>query len=113
MQDEEFMQIIEDQVNRSMGLLVQKNESYSNFGQDKLAAFKKAAALKGITLRAALSGMMSKHTVSIYDMCEDENSFTLDVWTEKITDHINYLLLLKAVIHEEGGISSDQPISGL
>ena len=38
--------------------------------------------------------MMSKHTVSIYDMCWSGQDYGLKLWQEKITDAINYLLLL-------------------
>ena len=50
----------------------------------------------------ALAGMMVKHTVSIYDMINNpDTTYDMDVWNEKITDHINYLLLLRAVVIEE------------
>lgn len=44
---------------------------------------------------------MAKHTVSIYDMARSEETFPLEKWDEKITDHINYLILLRAVVVEE------------
>jgi len=34
-------------------------------------------------------------------MCEDPNSYPLSAWDEKIKDHINYLILLKAGLVEE------------
>lgn len=45
--------------------------------------------------------MMAKHTVSIYDMCNSGLKYPIELWNEKITDHINYLLLLRAIIEEE------------
>ena len=53
------------------------------------------------TPKEALLGMLTKHLVSISDMCTDGRSYSLDRWTEKITDSINYLLLLKALVEEE------------
>jgi len=57
--------------------------------------------------------MMAKHTVSIYDMCGSGEIYDIAKWDEKITDHINYLLLLRALVEdvmimiEESG--SDRP----
>lgn len=45
--------------------------------------------------------MMAKHIVSLYDMCyADRETFDMDTWDEKITDSLNYLFLLKAIVEE-------------
>ena len=52
----------------------------------------------------ALSGMMCKHTVSIYDLIngyEEGRAIEPELWDEKIIDNINYLILLRAVLREE------------
>ena len=46
----------------------------------------------------ALGGMMVKHTTSVYDMIASGKEYPLSLWNEKITDHINYLLLLKTTV---------------
>lgn len=85
-----------------MNLLGAKGTEYDSDSNDRLHSFKVAAELQHETPIQALAGMMAKHTVSIYDMCEDTNTlYNLAKWTEKITDHINYLLLLKAMVCEE------------
>ena len=94
-----FNNIIEKQIERSTSVLVNKAQEYAT-DNDRLHNFKAAAALRGISVRDALAGMMLKHTVSIYDMCNTNLEYTEAVWNEKITDHINYLLLLRAVIEE-------------
>ena len=46
---------------------------------------------------------MSKHTVSVYDLIKAENrgeDVSLELWDEKIGDHINYLFLLWAAVVE-------------
>ena len=96
----EFNQVIEDQLARSSDMLFSKNDAYNPDG-DKLKNFKTAAELQGVNVKEALRGMMAKHTVSIYDMCGSDQIFPEDVWNEKITDSINYLLLLQAVVTEE------------
>lgn len=69
---------------------------------DRLLHFKKAAAIINATPKEALLGMLSKHIVSVSDMCTDkETCYTLEKWEEKITDSINYLLILRAIVEEE------------
>ena len=68
---------------------------------DRLGAFKAAAALQHTTPERALAGMLAKHIVSLYDMCfADGMSFDAGTWDEKITDSLNYLFLLKAIVKE-------------
>ena len=47
---------------------------------------------------------MAKHTVSVYDLIgkHDLGGMTSkEMWSEKIGDSINYLLLLSALVQEE------------
>lgn len=69
--------------------------------KDRLAHFKKAAAIMSTTPKAALLGMLSKHIVSVSDMCTDSRDYPIEKWDEKITDSINYLLILRAIVEEE------------
>lgn len=69
--------------------------------KDRLAHFKKAAAIMSATPKAALLGMLSKHIVSVSDMCTDSRDYPIEKWDEKITDSINYLLILRAIVEEE------------
>ena len=53
------------------------------------------------TPQRALAGMLAKHIVSLYDMCfAEETVYPMDTWDEKITDSLNYLFLLKAIVKE-------------
>lgn len=97
---EKMDKVIEDQLNYCKGLLVSKGKEYADDKTDRLQAFKTAARLQGVTPEQALAGMMCKHTVSVYDLIES-GSRNLTIWEEKITDHINYLLLLKCLIMDE------------
>ena len=94
-----FERLFEDQVNRSRSVLVSKAKEYAT--EDRLHNFKVAAALEGKTQEQALAGMMAKHTVSVYDMAESGLAYPIELWQEKITDHINYLFLLNAIVREE------------
>lgn len=55
--------------------------------------------------------MMVKHTVSIYDMVERGEQFPLEIWGEKITDHLNYLILLKAVLIEDEANAKERKLA--
>jgi hypothetical protein len=99
MNDKDFDKIVDKQLTFCQGVLSQKAEEYAT--EDRLHNFKIAAEVQHILPRQALAGMMAKHTVSIYDMCMCNACFTISLWEEKITDHINYLILLKALIMEE------------
>lgn len=69
---------------------------------DRLLHFKKVAAIMNTTPKVALLGMLSKHIVSVSDMCTNKNTrYSLEKWGEKITDSINYLLILRAIVEEE------------
>jgi hypothetical protein len=94
-----FENILAAQIKRVQDVLVVKAAEYAT--EDKLANFKKVANLRGVTVPQAILGMMAKHTVSIYDMTESGNPFPLDLWDEKITAHINYLILLRAALIEQ------------
>ena len=91
--------IVDEQIERCRSLLVEKGQEYAK-GKDRLGSFKKAAALQGCTKEEAAFGMLAKHLVSLADMITSKEPYDLDRWNEKITDSINYLLILRAIIEE-------------
>lgn len=100
MDSQDFGRIIDEQVDVCFKILSVKAEEYAPV--DRLSNFKIASVLQGRTVAQALAGMMAKHSVSIYDMILTGKEYPEAVWVEKITDHINYLLLLRAIVKEEG-----------
>jgi hypothetical protein len=96
-----FNGILDAQLERVRDVLGVKRDEYAN--QDVLSNFKKAAILRKVDVPQAIAGMMAKHTVSVYDMVENGRSYSMAVWDEKITDHINYLILLRAALVESEG----------
>lgn len=104
MNNSEFMAIVTEQLDYCKALLNVKGDEYDAATADRFHSFKTAAELQQIAPKQALAGMMCKHTVSIYDMCNG-GEYSDDLWREKITDSINYLLLLLAMVLEEN--SSD------
>lgn len=101
MQQDKFNRVVKAQADKSLSLLTKKGKEYDNNTFDRLNSFKVAAALLGKNQTTALAGMMAKHTVSVYEMCANPTAYDMARWEEKITDSINYLLILKAMIEEE------------
>jgi hypothetical protein len=99
---EDFRKVVNKQLDICESILLIKAKEYAD-DEDRLHNFVVASELQGVTLEEALGGLMAKHTVSIYDMIRgvgNEKVYPMDMWDEKITDHINYLLLLKAIVTE-------------
>ena len=69
MTQEEFNVVFELQMRKCSDILAHKKKEYTGDNLDRLSAFKIAAALQNCDPKAALAGMMSKHVVSLYDMC--------------------------------------------
>lgn len=99
MDAEAFASMLHDQFRVCEDVLTDKRREYAT--KDVLHNFRRAAELQNISPKAALAGMMVKHTVSLYDMCHSDEEFTIERWEEKIIDHINYLFLLNAIILDE------------
>ena len=100
-----FERIITDQLSRSETLLTSKGREYAEGADvmqtiDRLAHFKKAAVLQDKTPAQAAFGMLAKHLVSVADMVNSAGSYPLEKWNEKISDSINYLLILRAIVEE-------------
>lgn len=105
MNAEKFKEVVEAQIKRCTDVLLVKAGEYATDG-DRLHNFKVAASLQDVDPKTALAGMMAKHTVSVYDMCMSDKEYSEALWNEKITDSINYLLLLRALVQE----SIDTPV---
>jgi hypothetical protein len=85
MNSDNFGDVLEEQFERTRKVLGGKAAEYAT-DDDRLHNFKVAAALRGCTLREAVTGMMVKHTVSVYDMAELDMEFPMEMWDEKITE---------------------------
>lgn len=100
MNSEWFEKVIKEQIKTCEDVLIGKAKEYAT-DDDRLHNFKNAAGMMSCDPKEALAGMMAKHTISVYDMCRSGKDYPIELWNEKITDHINYLLLLKAIVEEE------------
>lgn len=98
-----FLDIVNARIKACLTVLAKKGEEYSA-GGDRLSNFKRAALLQLVEPETALIGMLSKHVVSVYDIV-DQIEFdgvipSKEMLSEKITDWINYTILLEALIEE-------------
>lgn len=96
----DFKKVVDAQLDYCGALLGVKSEEYAD-DQDRLQHFKKAGTLMNCDPKTALFGMLLKHLISLADMCTSGKTYTEERWNEKITDSINYLLLLRGLIEEE------------
>lgn len=103
MTPQNFDIIVQKVMERCIETLSYKKDEYSE-GSDRLDQFKKGAAFRNKHPMDVLGGMMIKHTTSIYDLIDKESrgeSVGIGMWEEKITDHINYLILLMGLILDQ------------
>ena len=98
---DKFNEIMTGQILRCKAVLTIKGDEYV-FSDDRLEHFKTSAAEQDISPKQALWGMASKHFTSLGKMCKSDQMMIAEMWSEKITDAINYLLLLRALVTEEG-----------
>lgn len=108
MDGEKFAEIVDLQFRLCTDVLVDKAREYAP-DTDRLHNFRVAAALQDVDLLEACAGMMAKHTVSVYDMCGSTETFTIEQWSEKITDSINYLVILRAIVQEMKDAEDAEP----
>lgn len=96
----DFETVFEEQIQRSRDILLKKAKEYAT-DEDRYHNFNAAAVLQNCTPRQALGGFMAKHVISIFDMIWSSYIFSREQWDEKITDNINYLILLKGLLENE------------
>ena len=101
-----FNEIFDKQVEHCREVLSVKGDEYV-LGDDRLEHFKKSATEQGVQPKQALWGMASKHLTSLGSMCKAETVFHEKIWNEKVTDAMNYMLLLWALVLEEAESDGD------
>lgn len=100
MTTEKFNEVVEAQLARIRNVLVKKQAEY-NLDADRLSVFKHAAGLSKETPEQALYGFLLKHLISQADMISTGEKYTKDLWLEKITDIMNYNILLLGLLEDD------------
>lgn len=96
----EFDEVVQNRINKTLDVLVNKAKEYAN-DNDRLHNFNKAASMSNQSRERALLGMLLKHIVSFDDIVEklDQNILPSEsLLNEKIGDIINYYILAEACI---------------
>ena len=109
MKTENFNKIVEDQLERIRSVLVKKADEY-NLEEDRLGFFKRSAAFAQETPEQALYGFLLKHLQSITDMVMSGKEYSEELWREKITDAMNYLVLLLGLLEDTGRATEKKPV---
>lgn len=99
MTDNPMMAAIYEQMRRCESILAEKFKDYGNH-EDPFWHFNRAAELLEQTPQQVLMTLFSKHLTCIVEMAKDPHASSSARWEEKITDAINYLLILSAMVGE-------------
>ena len=95
-----FENVVNLQLTRCTEMLKVKGSEYAP-GYDVLQNFKDAANMNGTSEEQALWGYVTKQLVSLKDMVKTSpTNHSMTHWEEKLSDVINYMLLLKAIVVE-------------
>jgi len=105
MKQDEFNNCVTDMIDLCLETLSRKESEYTISDEDRLQEFKVTGILAYESSFCMLKGKMSKHVAKLYMMMkkiDNEEHFTASQWDEVIKDTINYCLLLKALLIDEG-----------
>lgn len=97
MKDNPMMSAIQNQMMTCEEILAKKFEDYGNH-KDPYWHFNRAADLLEQTPEQVLMALFSKHLTCIVEMAEEPPYYTRERWQEKLTDAINYLLILSSMV---------------
>lgn len=106
MDNKTFNAIVEERIEVIKKVLASKATEYAR--GDRLSNFKTAGRLDDESPERALWGMFKKHIVSVKDLIDDIEAgrppMPWPVWQEKLTDMVNYPILLEGLIKERLGL---------
>ena len=107
--NKEFLEIATKQFDTCIDLLNHKYQSQYKENhtkekekekEDRFAHFKKGGVLTNQSGLQFLATQMAKHTLTLNDIIPIESMIPPALFIEVITDHINYLLLLRGMLEE-------------
>ena len=102
MKVEEFDKLVDELLNLCKQTLKVKQNEYNNLTADRLAFFKEGKTLTKLSPERTLYMFMYKHIKSLADMVASEKAYSESLWKEKIKDNLSYLVLLYALLKDEG-----------
>ena len=103
MNNKDFNNLLDEQLEIIKDTLASKNKEYS-IGEDRLSNFKEGAEVNSSNSLEILWGYYLKHFLSVKKIVKDYSKNgtlpTHELLQEKVTDSINYHILLKAIVTE-------------
>ncbi len=100
MKSEDFNDIVEKRFSKCKKTLIVKEAEYAN-SKDRLHNFKDGAFLNKQTPEQYALSLVSKQFISLRDKILLKEDITPTFLSEKVTDIINYSLLIEAIITEK------------
>lgn len=100
MNRDKLLKHIEQRINKCKDVLGYKNSEYAS-QQDVMLNFKNAANFLGTTPEKVAFGYMMKHFESVKSIVYDGKPVSKELYEEKITDLINYLLLIDTMMMDK------------
>lgn len=107
MKTNDFNKVVDEVTEKIKSTLKRKASEY-NLNDDRLSVFKHAGAMAEETPEKALYGFMLKHLISVTDMVNSEDTYSKELWNEKMTDIHCYLILLNALLQDTARMSCEQ-----
>lgn len=102
MNNDKFNALLDEQLERCRNLLVKKNEEYAT-NTDRLSNFRQPSSLMRMHPAEVAFCYDAKHIASIQKIVHELSEGKVpskEMWQEKITDYINYGLLMNACVME-------------
>jgi hypothetical protein len=96
---ETFDKLVEARIEKIRVVLLAKGKEYA-LNSDRLENFVRGAELLHTTPARCCWAYLAKHLISIATMLESGKEFSAAVWDEKISDAVNYLVLLEACFQD-------------
>lgn len=103
MDTQKFEHLVEKQLDRCKEVLCSKNAEYA-YQNDRLSNFRQPSSLMNMHPAEVAFCYDSKHLASIQKIVHEMSEGKLptkELWLEKITDYLNYGLLMHACVMEE------------
>lgn len=101
MTEQQFEKHVDERIEKIRNVLQVKAKEYRK-NDNPFHNFDRAAAMNECTPERALMGMLAKHQISVLDLVDDIEQGKIpsrELVSEKIGDHINYLILLEGLIY--------------
>ncbi len=94
-----FNKIVEERMDVIKDILINKAKEYAD-DTERFANFKASAAMNETTTQQEAWNFLSKHIISVRDMCKSTKPITQEMIDEKCGDFIVYGFLLEGILLE-------------